>query len=86
MAEKRTQASVNYRLGGTHCGACKHFYNENEKTETGECRLVEGVIGEVLGCDLFERAPGPKGNGPANAQPQQPKTGMAGLVRKKSSY
>jgi hypothetical protein len=81
---KKSQASVNYRLGGTHCGACKHFYDENENTDTGECRLVEGVIGEVLGCNLFERAPGPKGNGPASAQPRAAKTGMANLVRKKS--
>jgi hypothetical protein len=90
MAAKRSQQEANYRLGGTHCGACEYFIDENEGTETGKCKLVEGVIGEVMGCDLFERAKGEKGNGPASAQPQDgrydtgQKTGMARLVRKKS--
>lgn len=52
---KRSKASVDYSLGGDHCGACVHFINENEATETGECELVEGSIEEDYWCKLFKR-------------------------------
>lgn len=55
MIEKKSKASVNYSLGGDHCGACTHFINENEATETGECELVEGAIKEDFWCKLFSR-------------------------------
>ena len=52
---KKSKASVDYSLGGDHCGACVHFINENEATETGECELVEGSIKEDYWCKLFKR-------------------------------
>ena len=52
---KRSKASVNYSLGGDHCGACTHFINENEASESVECELVEGVIDEDFWCKLFKR-------------------------------
>ena len=57
MAEKRSKASVDYSLGGDHCGACTHWIEsaENEETETGECELVAGPIKEDYWCKLFKR-------------------------------
>jgi hypothetical protein len=56
---KKSKASVGYKLGGDHCGACKAFIeaSENEATETGRCRKVAGEIGEDMWCRLFERKP-----------------------------
>ena len=54
-AGKKSKASVNYSLGGDHCGACTHFYGENEATESGFCELVAGAIKEDYWCKLFKR-------------------------------
>lgn len=55
MADKQPKSAVNYSLGGDHCGACTHFIDENERTETGRCELVEGTIDEDYWCKLFKR-------------------------------
>jgi hypothetical protein len=61
MADKAkvAKASVGYKLGGDHCGACRFFIEstENEKTETGRCEKVAGAIGEDMWCRLFKRKP-----------------------------
>ena len=71
---KASKASVNYSLGGDHCGVCKHFIAENEATEIGKCELVEGDIGEDMWCRLFEREGGES----------YTMTGMSRHVRKKA--
>lgn len=57
VSGKRSKESVDYSLGGDHCGACTHFIEsaENEATETGLCELVAGDIKEDFWCKLFER-------------------------------
>lgn len=52
---KRSKASVDYSLGGDHCGVCTHFIGEDEATETGHCELVDGAIREDYWCRLFKR-------------------------------
>jgi len=53
---KRAKASVDYSLGGDHCGACVHFVEGIN--ELGRCDLVAGDIGEDCWCRLFRRRKG----------------------------
>ncbi len=55
MPDKKSKASVGYKQGGDHCGACRFFIDEDEATETGRCQLVKGEIGEDMWCRLFKR-------------------------------
>lgn len=54
---KLSKASVGYSLGGEVCGCCAHWIEEeeDEKTETGACELVQGEIDECYWCKLFKR-------------------------------
>lgn len=54
---KRAKSSVDYSVGGDHCGVCTHWIEsaENEATETGKCELVAGSIKEDYWCRLFKR-------------------------------
>ena len=54
-SEKVAKSTVRYGVGGDHCDVCKYFYRENERTEIGLCRKVEGPIGGNMWCKLFER-------------------------------
>lgn len=53
-AGKRAKSSVDYGPGGEHCHGCKYFMEEDEKAETGKCKLVKGNIGAHCWCRLFE--------------------------------
>lgn len=57
---KQAKSSVDYGPGGEHCHACKNFLELNETDETGQCRLVQGVIGAHCWCRLFEWMDGAK--------------------------
>lgn len=50
---KRAKSSVDYSLGGDHCGACTHF--TEGAGEKGTCDVVAGVIDEDYWCRLFNR-------------------------------
>jgi hypothetical protein len=55
---KKTKAASDYKLGGSHCGACKFFIDDGDTAgddESGHCQLVEGKIGEDMGCKYFQR-------------------------------
>lgn len=60
---KVSKASADYGQGGDVCGSCKFFVEdesmeeeeEEEYGELGTCEKVEGVIGELMWCKLFER-------------------------------
>jgi hypothetical protein len=52
---KYAKSAVRYGVGGDHCEVCKYFYDENESTEIGLCRKVEGSIGGNMWCKLFAR-------------------------------
>ena len=51
---KRAKSSVDYSLGGDHCGICVHFVDE-EMNGIGKCELVAGEIGEDYWCRLYKK-------------------------------
>lgn len=53
-AGKRAKSSVDYSMGGDHCGICSHF-RENPQGEKGTCDVVGGIIDEDYWCRLFKR-------------------------------
>jgi hypothetical protein len=54
-AGKKLKSAVGYKLGGDHCGVCRHFIEAKDDGETGSCELVAGEIGEDMWCRLFKR-------------------------------
>lgn len=53
---KLSKKDVDYGPGMPHCGACKHFQDDDEAKddEAGTCELVAGPIEEDAWCKLFK--------------------------------
>lgn len=55
---KRAKTSVDYKMGGPHCHACRFFVEDESGSESerelGWCKLVAGAIDGHAVCNLFE--------------------------------